>query len=399
MDGSSGGLAGRAMLAIVGWWLLGAANAWHRYPARNRRRSPRQPLRQPYPPPRPCPPPTAREAMLEQRILQLESMMNQIQYQGAAPGGAGMTQPGGSSLGTEGSGLPPSQPGVTPVPGAVESADLAKAASDRRSTSRSGGIGVPGQSFPPVPPPNNRFNSPATLEDKRGPRPVRPGLRDRHRRRRIHLPVPRPDPGRLSGLPAGRPETVHDTFGLPRQWWMFSGHITKEVGYFVSFQKGFDTFNGLDMFLDFNYDRRLQFRVGRMKTPFTYEFFVEPIQGLITPERSVFFNNFAQNRDVGMMAYGQLFNGPNFDQVSKVQYAAGIFNAARNGYLAIQDRKAFSGIREFPSFRRPDGLARWRTSTSAARSSHGDEPRRIPPNPLRTVVPTDGQRRSSASHS
>ena len=143
---------------------------------------------------------------------------------------------------------------------------------------------------------------------------------------------------------------------MPRQWWMFSGHITKEVGYFVSIAQGFDTLNGLDMFVDFNYDRRLQFRVGRFKTPFTYEFFVDPIQGLITPERSLFFNNFGQNRDLGIMAYGQLFNGPNFDQASKFQYAAGIFNGSRNGFVSNQDRESLLRIHEFPSVRRLDGF-------------------------------------------
>jgi len=45
---------------------------------------------------------------------------------------------------------------------------------------------------------------------------------------------------------------------------------------------------------------------------------------------------------VGLMAYGQLLNGPNFDEVSRVQYAAGIFNGNRNGFLARQDGKFLS---------------------------------------------------------
>jgi phosphate-selective porin OprO and OprP len=58
---------------------------------------------------------------------------------------------------------------------------------------------------------------------------------------------------------------------------------------------------------------------------------------LITPERSLFFNNFGQNRDVGFMPYGQLFDTDN--GVSRVQYAAGIFNGNRNGFTAKQDGK------------------------------------------------------------
>ena len=69
------------------------------------------------------------------------------------------------------------------------------------------------------------------------------------------------------GYLQGGQDPVHDSFGLPRQWFMFSGHVTKELGYFVSIQNGFDTVSGLDMFLDLNYDRRLQFRMGRFEPP------------------------------------------------------------------------------------------------------------------------------------
>jgi phosphate-selective porin OprO/OprP len=108
---------------------------------------------------------TSREAQLEARIQQLEAMVNQLQYQVGQPGtGTVPNQPGTTGgLGAEGSGLPPSEPGTTPTAGAVETGAL-----PRQSVSSSGGIGVPGQSFPPVPPPSDRFNVPATLEDKRG---------------------------------------------------------------------------------------------------------------------------------------------------------------------------------------------------------------------------------------
>ena len=66
---------------------------------------------------------------------------------------------------------------------------------------------------------------------------------------------------------------------IPRQWFMFSGRITKPFGYFVSLANGFDTVSMLDVFLDLDYDPRLRVRAGRFKTPFTYEFFVEPDPG------------------------------------------------------------------------------------------------------------------------
>ncbi len=129
---------------------------------------------------------------------------------------------------------------------------------------------------------------------------------------------------------------VKDTFVIPREWWMLSGRITKPYEYFISFQNVFDTINMLDVFLNIHYDDRLQFKLGRYKTPFTYEFYSEPIQGLINPERSLFFNNFALNRSVGMMAWGRLFN-----TTAPLDYAAGIFNGARNSYIDTNDAKNF----------------------------------------------------------
>ncbi len=175
---------------------------------------------------------------------------------------------------------------------------------------------------------------------------------------------------------------IHDTFAFPRQWWMLSGRITKPIGYFLSFSNGFDTMTMLDVFVDFNYDPRLQLRVGRFKTPFTYEFLVKPIQGLIMPERSVFFNNFGQNRDLGVMAYGRL--AKTFD------YATGIFNGARNGYLAPTDSKFFSAFLNWKPFGTSEGsiFENFNVGGSVFTGNIGTNP--PVPQTLRTIVPTSG---------
>ncbi|MEO6810911.1 MAG: porin [Isosphaeraceae bacterium] len=118
----------------------------------------------------------------------------------------------------------------------------------------------------------------------------------------------------------------HSTFGLPRQWWIFSGHLTKPFEYFLAPAFGFDGLNLLDAFLNIHYDDRLQFKIGRFKTPFTYEFYNVPTNALITPEWSLFFNNYGLNRDVGAMAWGQLFK-------KKFDYAVGLFNGSRNFFI------------------------------------------------------------------
>ena len=70
----------------------------------------------------------------------------------------------------------------------------------------------------------------------------------------------------------------------------------------------YDTFNLLNYFLNFNYDKRLQFRFGRFKTPYTYEFYKINVWQLYAPERSIYNVNFALNRQVGAMFWGELFD-------------------------------------------------------------------------------------------
>ena len=147
------------------------------------------------------------------------------------------------------------------------------------------GPGVPGQSFPPVPSVQPRFDVPANLPN--APAKVRfgPGFEIRSEDEEYILQFHNLTQVDYRGYQQGGQTLYHDTFVIPRQWWMFSGRITKPFGYFVSLAQGIDSVNALDVFVDFNYDPRLQFRAGRFKTPFTYEFFVEPIQGMVIPER------------------------------------------------------------------------------------------------------------------
>ena len=267
--------------------------------------------------------PLSREAQLEERVRQLEAIVNQHSMQlqrGASPGA---TAPGtaGADVGN---------PASTAMP------------------SRSGGAGTPGQSLPPNPAPSTRFDSPATLEDKKANVKFGPGFELRTDDDEYILQFHNLTQFEYRGYQQYGQSNVHDGFLIPRQWFMFSGRITKPVGYFVSFSNGFDTFSLLDVFLDLELERRLVVRAGRFKTPFTYEFMVEPIQGLILPERSLFFNNFGLNRDLGVMGYGRLFD-------NRFEYAAGIFNGSRNGFVAPTDNKFFAGYVNFKPFVNAEG--------------------------------------------
>ena len=215
------------------------------------------------------------------------------------------------------------------APGATAPSNAPSAA----NPSTTGGVGAPGQSLPPNPPPSNRFDSPATLQSLKGNFRFGPGFELRTDDDEFIMQFHNLTQFEYRGYEQYGQSIVHDSFLIPRQWWMFSGRITKDFGYFVSMANGFDAFSLLDVFLDINIDPRLVVRAGRFKTPFTYEFMVEPVQGLILPERSLFFNNFGLNRDEGVMPYGRLFS-------NTLEYAAGIFNGARNGFVAPTDESS-----------------------------------------------------------
>ena len=86
--------------------------------------------------------------------------------------------------------------------------------------------------------------------------------------------------GRFLGT--GGQEPVNSTFLINRQWFMFSGRLTKPYEYFVSLAQGLDTITPLDVWMNVNYDDRLQFKMGRMFTPFAYEWFNVPTNALIS---------------------------------------------------------------------------------------------------------------------
>jgi phosphate-selective porin OprO and OprP len=299
------------------------------------------------------------EAELEERIQQLESMVKTLSTkvgQRRGPSGPGTAAP---NTGT---------PATATAPSAM------------------GGAGAPDQSLPPDPPPAPRFNMPATLENLPGKVKFGPGFEIRTNDDEYIFQFHNLTQFDYRGYQQGGQTPVRDTFFIPRQWFMFSGRLTQPIGYFVSFANNISSWNILDVFADVDIDPRLRFRIGRFKTPFTYEFLVEPIQGLVVPERSIFFNNFGQNRDEGIMPFGRLFN-------NKVDYAGGIFNGTRNGFLAQQDGKFTSWFINYRPFGDEENtlLENFNIGGSVFAGNMAQAP--IPGTsaaPFRTVVPTTG---------
>ena len=136
---------------------------------------------------------------------------------------------------------------------------------------------------------------------------------------------------------------------MPRQWYIFAGRLTKNFEYFTSWAEGIDTLNMLWTFLNIRYDDRLQFKIGRVFVPFAYEWYRVPTPFLINPERSLWTNNFVPATDVGMFAWGQLFE-------NRFDYAVGIFNGTKNSFVDSNNSKdviAFPEFHPLPQVRHP----------------------------------------------
>jgi phosphate-selective porin OprO/OprP len=186
--------------------------------------------------------------------------------------------------------------------------------------------------------------------------------------------------GRFYGIPNQKPVT--DTFTIPRQWFIFSGHLSRPYEYYLSIAEAFEAFSILDVFLNVNYDRRLQFRIGRFKSPFTYEFWGVPTPGLPNGEWSLFFNNFGMSRDLGAILWGESVAG-------RVDYAAGIFNSTPNSQFDLSNPKSVIAYLNFAPFRpvRDSALENFNIGGSLVA---GDQDHVPIPQELRTIVPTAG---------
>lgn len=186
--------------------------------------------------------------------------------------------------------------------------------------------------------------------------------------------------GRFYGLPNQKP--VADTFDIARQWFVFNGHLTRPYEYYVSFNNAFDTFSALDVFLNVNYDKRLQFRFGRFKTPYAYEFYAQPTEALASGEWSVFFNNFGLNRTVGTMLWGE-------SVAERIDYAAGIFNSTPNGQFDLSNPKSAVAFLNFAPFR-PAKDSPLENLNVGGSLVAGDQDHVPVPQELRTIVPVSG---------
>ena len=138
----------------------------------------------------------------------------------------------------------------------------------------------------------------------------------------------------------------------PRTRFYFEGNLTRPVSYEFSLQHTYNTTNLLDSYFNYRVSDGLQFRFGRSKTPFDYEWYRIHIWQTLAPERSPFAQNFGGNRRFGFAGWGSLFD-------NRLEYAIGTFNGQRNGFTPFsshQDIMAFVNFKPFEQ--NPDSILR-----------------------------------------
>jgi phosphate-selective porin OprO/OprP len=136
---------------------------------------------------------------------------------------------------------------------------------------------------------------------------------------------------------------VSDSIDIPRARLYFSGRVTKPIEYQVSIQRGENTLDLLNAYLNFHYDDRFQFRAGRFKPPFTFEWYKMTTWEFFTPERSPFALNFGPNRQVGFMGWGFLFK-------ERLEYAVALTGGGRNSYLDYNYAKDVMALLDYKPF-------------------------------------------------
>jgi phosphate-selective porin OprO/OprP len=138
-------------------------------------------------------------------------------------------------------------------------------------------------------------------------------------------------------------------FFFPRQRFCFNGRITKPIEYVFSINRGLNSLELLDAFLNFHLDDRFRVRLGRFMTPLSYDQFAIRPMWLPTPERSLFTTNLGLNRQIGLMGWGHLFD-------HKLDYAAGIFNGSSNSFQLLNYGKDFIAFLNARPFEDSDSL-------------------------------------------
>jgi phosphate-selective porin OprO/OprP len=173
-------------------------------------------------------------------------------------------------------------------------------------------------------------------------------------------------------------DPLHGGFILPRQRWYFEGKVGDYATFVTSINRGYATLDLLDSYVDYIvHPEWLSFRVGRMKTPSQYEYISFDEANLIGPERSIWVQNFAGNRQLGVMAHGRLFD-------RRFEYYAGAFNGPRRSFEDFNSSRDFFFYLDYRPFIQ-SGIDWLKGLHLVATDNFGEERQPLSPIALRTL--------------
>ncbi|GAC1474334.1 MAG: hypothetical protein NVSMB9_24500 [Isosphaeraceae bacterium] len=177
---------------------------------------------------------------------------------------------------------------------------------------------------------------------------------------------------------AGDQSPLHTQFFIPRQRWYFTGRATRNVEFYTVINRGYGALDILDAFLNFNYDRRFQFRIGRTKTPTSYEYYQIAEGDLIAPERSLFIGNYSGNRQNGAMLHGQILD-------RRSEYAIGVFNGPRRSFQDFNNDKDLYLFGNIRPWQKTENLSALKYLNVGGAFNFGTENNPLQPNGLSTA--------------
>lgn len=168
-------------------------------------------------------------------------------------------------------------------------------------------------------------------------------------------------------------------FYIPRARFFFNGRITRPVEYSFSINNGLGSFELLDAYLNFNFDKRFQFRIGRYRMPFTYDWYALNNQFLIAPERSVWTINYAYRRNVAAMLHGEILD-------DSAEWALAVANGPRNAFVDFNGSKDVLGFFNIRPFMHVDELPALKHLNLGGSAAYGLQDQSPLPTAFRTSI-------------
>jgi phosphate-selective porin OprO/OprP len=140
--------------------------------------------------------------------------------------------------------------------------------------------------------------------------------------------------------------TAEKGFNIPFYRTYLYGNITKDWDYQIAVQGFLGQFNVLDAWINYTVNDALHFRMGRLLSPFLYEYWAfSPAWEPVITNSPLF--QVTGKRQMGGMAWGKLAD-------NRVQYQAGVFTGIEGGFYDLDRSVDFLGSITFTPWKGRD---------------------------------------------